>query len=49
MTLYERLTLIVADGEVEHVFHPIPDPASHPLHVMRWLTKRRQGPGSVAA
>ncbi|WP_444951300.1 MerR family transcriptional regulator [Micromonospora ureilytica] len=49
MTLYERLTLIIANGAVEHVFHPIPDPASHPLHVMRWLTKRRQAPGSVAA
>ncbi|MEU5964756.1 MerR family transcriptional regulator [Micromonospora parva] len=49
MTLYERLTLIIADGVVEHVFHPIQDPASHPLHVMRWLTKRRQAPGSVAA
>jgi hypothetical protein len=23
-TLYERLTLIVADGVVEHVFQPIP-------------------------
>ncbi|MEU4427704.1 MerR family transcriptional regulator [Actinoplanes sp. NPDC024001] len=42
MTLYERLTLIVAGDVVEHVFHPIPDPASHPLDVMRWLTKRRQ-------
>ncbi|SCG47904.1 peroxiredoxin [Micromonospora zamorensis] len=48
MTLYERLTLIIADGAVEQVFHPIPDPASHPLHVMRWLTKRRQAPGSAA-
>ncbi|GAB3939517.1 MerR family transcriptional regulator [Micromonospora vulcania] len=42
MTLYQRLTLIVADGVVEHVFHPIPEPASHALEVMRWLTKRRQ-------
>jgi len=43
MTLYERLTLVVADDVVEHVFHPIPEPASHALHVMRWLTKRRAG------
>jgi hypothetical protein len=42
MTLYERLTLIVADDAVEHVFHPIPEPASHALDVMRWLTKRRR-------
>ena len=41
MTLYERLTLVVADDVVEHVFHPIPQPASHALQVMRWLTKRR--------
>ncbi|MER7894473.1 MerR family transcriptional regulator [Micromonospora sp. NPDC094482] len=42
MTLYERLTLIVSDGHIEHVFHPIPQPAPHALHVMQWLTKRRQ-------
>lgn len=42
MTLYERLTLIVTDDVVEHVFHPIPEPASHALDLMRWLTKRRQ-------
>ncbi|SNT63633.1 Peroxiredoxin [Asanoa hainanensis] len=41
MTLYKRLTLIVADEVIEHVFHPIPYPASHALDVLRWLTKRR--------
>ncbi|GAA3919010.1 MerR family transcriptional regulator [Actinoplanes auranticolor] len=41
MTLYERLTLVVSDGVVEHVFHPIPEPASHARQVLRWLTKRR--------
>lgn len=41
LTLYERLTLVLADDVVEHVFHPIPDPAAHPLEVMRWLTKHR--------
>ena len=39
--LYRRLTLIVADDVVEHVFHPIAEPASHALEVLRWLTKRR--------
>jgi DNA-binding transcriptional MerR regulator/peroxiredoxin len=39
MTLYDRLTLVVADDVVEHVFHPIPDPASHALEVMRWLAR----------
>ncbi|GIF38835.1 MerR family transcriptional regulator [Actinoplanes xinjiangensis] len=41
LTVYERLTLIVTDDVVEHVFHPIPDPVSHALDVMRWLTQRR--------
>lgn len=41
LALYDRLTLIVADDVVEHVFHPIPDPASHALDVMSWLTKLR--------
>ncbi|XVU28476.1 MerR family transcriptional regulator [Actinoplanes sp. CA-054009] len=39
LTLYERLTLVVTDGRVEHVFHPIPDPAAHALDVMRWLNR----------
>jgi DNA-binding transcriptional MerR regulator/peroxiredoxin len=42
MVLYERLTLVIADDVVEHVFHPIPEPASHALQVLRWLTKRRR-------
>lgn len=41
LTLYQRLTLVVCDDVVEHVFHPIPDPAAHAMEVMRWLTKRR--------
>ncbi|MEV4539190.1 MerR family transcriptional regulator [Asanoa sp. NPDC049518] len=41
MTLYKRLTLIVADDVIEHVFHPIRFPASHALDVMRLLTKQR--------
>ena len=41
MTLYERLTLVVRGDVVEHVFHPVPEPASHALQVLRWLTRRR--------
>jgi DNA-binding transcriptional MerR regulator/peroxiredoxin len=41
LALYDRLTLVVTDDVVEHVFHPVPDPAAHPLEVMRWLTQRR--------
>ena len=44
MTLYERLTLVICDDVVEHVFHPVPEPASHALRVLRWLTKRRPPP-----
>jgi DNA-binding transcriptional MerR regulator len=39
---YRRLTLVVADNVVEHVFHPIAQPATHALQVMRWLTRRKQ-------
>jgi DNA-binding transcriptional MerR regulator len=38
---YRRLTLVVADNVVEHVFHPIAQPATHALQVMRWLARRK--------
>jgi DNA-binding transcriptional MerR regulator/peroxiredoxin len=41
MVLYRRLTLIVRDDVVEHVFHPIAAPAMHALEVMRWLSQNR--------
>ncbi|WIM93410.1 MerR family transcriptional regulator [Actinoplanes oblitus] len=40
LVLYDRLTLIVSDDVVEHVFHPIPDPPSHAMDVMSWLTRK---------
>jgi peroxiredoxin len=40
MTLYRRLTLIVIDGVVEHVFASIPQPAHHAEAVLGWLTER---------
>jgi len=40
MVLYRRLTLILRDGVIEHVFHPIPAPAMHALDVMQWLARR---------
>ncbi|MFC7527868.1 MerR family transcriptional regulator [Actinoplanes sp. GCM10030250] len=40
MVLYRRLTLIISDGLVEHVFHPIAAPAMHAQEVMRWLSQR---------
>lgn len=41
VALYERVTLVVCDDIVEHVFHPIPAPASHASAVLRWLTTCR--------
>jgi DNA-binding transcriptional MerR regulator/peroxiredoxin len=40
MVLYRRLTLVIRDGVIEHVFHPIPAPAMHALDVMQWLARR---------
>jgi peroxiredoxin len=37
MTLYKRLTLIVADGRIEHVFYPIFPPTTHAAQVLDWL------------
>jgi DNA-binding transcriptional MerR regulator/peroxiredoxin len=41
MVLYRRLTLVLRDDVVEHVFHPIPAPAMHALDVMQWLARHR--------
>lgn len=35
----KRLTLIVRDGRIEHVFYPVPTPAAHALEVLDWLTQ----------
>lgn len=37
MTLYRRLTMIVGDGVVEHVFYPIFPPTEHAEQVLAWL------------
>ena len=37
MTLYRRLTMIVADGVIEHVFYPIFPPNQHAQEVLDWL------------
>jgi peroxiredoxin/DNA-binding transcriptional MerR regulator len=41
MTLYRRLTLVIAGGRIEHVFHPIPAPSTHANEVLRWLNRSR--------
>lgn len=35
--LYSRLTLIVTDGRIEHVFYPIFPPNTHAVQVIDWL------------
>jgi peroxiredoxin len=37
MTLYKRLTLVITDGVVEHVFYPVFPPNEHASEVLTWL------------
>ncbi|HEX5424263.1 MAG TPA: peroxiredoxin [Candidatus Acidoferrales bacterium] len=37
MTLVKRLTLVVRDGHVEHVFYPVFPPDGHAAEVITWL------------
>jgi peroxiredoxin len=37
VTLYRRLTMIVTDGVIEHVFYPIFPPNQHAQEVLDWL------------
>lgn len=39
--LYSRLTLIVRDGRIEHVFYPIFPPNLHAQQVLAWLRAAR--------
>ena len=36
-TLYRRLTMIVSDGVIEHVFYPVFPPDRHARQVLDWL------------
>jgi len=36
-TLYRRLTMIITDGVIEHVFYPIFPPDQHAQEVLDWL------------
>jgi peroxiredoxin len=33
----KRLTLVIADGRIERVFYPVPEPARHASEVLAWL------------
>jgi peroxiredoxin len=37
MTLIRRLTLVISDGRIEHVFYPVPEPAQNAEDVLRRL------------
>jgi peroxiredoxin len=37
LTLYKRLTLIIRDGVIEHVFYPVYPPNEHADQVLTWL------------
>lgn len=37
LRLYSRLTLIIRDGRIEHVFYPIFPPNAHAQQVLAWL------------
>ena len=39
MTLLKRLTMIVRDGTVEHLFYPVFPPDANAAEVIRWLTE----------
>jgi peroxiredoxin len=37
MRLIKRLTLIVSNGTIEHVFYPVFPPTESPAEVIAWL------------
>jgi len=37
MTLFKRLTLVISDATIEHVFYPIFPPNEHAQQVLAWL------------
>ncbi len=39
MVLIKRLTLIIRDGRIEHVFYPVFPPDTHAGVVIDWLTR----------
>jgi peroxiredoxin len=40
-TRYQRITLVVADGAIEHVFYPVFPPDEHAAQVLAWVRSRR--------
>lgn len=46
MTLIKRLTLIIADGRIEHVFYPVFPPDKNAGEVAAWLAEHPLGSGA---
>ena len=42
-TLFRRLTMVVADGAIEHVFYPVFPPDEHAEEVVAWLQANPPG------
>jgi peroxiredoxin len=42
MTLLKRLTLVINDGRIEHVFYPVFPPDRNASEVLAWLAARSQ-------
>lgn len=50
MRLLKRLTLILRDGVIEHVFYPVFPPDLHAAQVVEWFaSQRRRAPGDEEA
>lgn len=43
-TLIKRLTMILCDGVIEHVFYPVFPPDTHAVMLLDWLTRHRATP-----
>lgn len=47
MTLLKRLTLVIQDGKIEHVFYPVFPPDRNAADVIAWLTSSRSNRGTT--
>ncbi|MFS4097566.1 MerR family DNA-binding transcriptional regulator [Streptomyces sp. AF1A] len=47
LTLYKRITLIIADNVIEHVFYPVFPPGRHAGQVLAWLAGNARRPASA--
>lgn len=48
-TYLTRLTLVVENGRVERVFHPVPEPALHAGEVLAWLSHSPSASSSASS